>query len=91
MAGDVLLDLVAGEVAGIEFVAGRHGVGAHKGTVLIDEIPAAAHNNKETPDGGVLGGAQEIAAGQVALAPIDFVEQAAGVDQLFDHLAFLRG
>ena len=37
---DVLLDLGAGEAAGVELVAGRDGVGADEGAVFVKEVEA---------------------------------------------------
>ena len=86
---DVLLDLRAGEVARVEFVAGRHGFGADERAVFVEQVPAAAHDVQQALDVGVLGGLVEGEAGLVALLPVDFVEQAAGFDEVIDHLALV--
>ena len=84
----VLLDAVARELMRVKLVTGRHRRRARERPILIDEVPAAAHDRQQCFKRGIARGLVERESAGIALAPIHVVEQAARFDEFVDHLAF---
>src|SRR5271154_4630469 len=61
-----------------------------KGGFSSIKIPAAAHDHEQRLECRVFGGLVKLQSGEVALAPVNVVKQAGGLDQFFDHLALAR-
>ena len=77
----------ARQVMRIQLMPGRHRGRAGKRPILVDQIPTPAHDRQQRFERGIGGGLQEREAGEIALPPVNVVQQAAGFDELVDHPA----
>jgi hypothetical protein len=84
----VLLDGGAGEIVRVKIVTGRHGRSARERAVLVDEIPAAAHDRQQCFQLRVRGRFEQRQSSLIALPPVDVVEKPACLHELLHHLLF---
>ena len=87
----VFFSFGAGEALGVEFMARGHGLGTRERTILVDEVPTAAHDHEEPFQVRVGGRFVEREAGEIALPPVNIVQEAAGLDELVHHLPLPGG
>jgi hypothetical protein len=85
---NVLLNPRPREIVRVQLMPGRHGRRTRKRTVLVDQIPTAAHDCQESLERGIAGALVTRQSIEIALAPIDIVEAPAGFDELIHHLTF---
>ena len=91
MRRQVLRNTRAGQIMRVQFVARRHRHFAHERLVGVDEIKAAAHDVEQVFQHRAARAFIECEAAQIALPPVDVVQQLARFNQLAHHLLLADG
>src|SRR6185312_4511750 len=61
-----------------------------EGKIVVHQVPAAPVDREQLHHRRILRGVRHRPAAQVALAPVDLIEEPAGISELRDHLLFAR-